>query len=255
GAVALRVADLRAGERVRGVSFSVRRGEILGIAGLVGSGRTETLRALFGADPKTGGDVFIGSASIPVNIRHPHDAVRLGLGLIPEDRKKDGLLLSLGIAVNAGLSVLARESGPAGWFSPHAESLRVTPVCDEVGVRRASLEQAGGELSGGNQQKVVLARWLLRDCDVLLVDEPTRGIDTTAKLRVHELLRDLAARGKAVVVVSSETSELFAVCDRIVVMSAGRIAAELAPDDWSEAALLRASFSGYVSSPASSLSA
>lgn len=250
GEVALRIEDLRAGARVRGVSFDVRRGEILGLAGLVGSGRTETVRAIFGADRRTGGDIFLGGKTQPARIRYPHDAVRLGIGLIPEDRKKDGLLLSLSVAANAGLAVVARDAMARCWIDPRADRRRAEAVCAEMGVSEGSLARAAGELSGGNQQKVVLARWLLRDCAVLLVDEPTRGIDLAAKQRIYELLRALAANGKAIVVVSSETPELFALCDRIVVMSAGRIAGEFAPEEWSEAAILRAAFSGYVEAAA-----
>jgi ribose transport system ATP-binding protein len=255
GPVALRVVDLHAGTRVRGVSLEVRRGEVLGIAGLVGSGRTELLRAIYGADPVDTGEVYLGGSTEHAAIRGPHDAVALGLGLIPEDRKTDGLLLPLGIADNAGLATLAQDTRGGLWLAPASTAQRVAPACDRLGVVRASLEQPAGELSGGNQQKVVLARWLLRECAVLLVDEPTRGIDVPAKLRVHALLRELAARGAAVLVVSSETTELFDLCDRLLVMSAGRIAAELDPADWTEAAVLRAAFSGHladVSSPPAS---
>jgi ribose transport system ATP-binding protein len=245
GALALRVEGLRAGMRVRGVDFEVHAGEVLGLAGLAGSGRTETLRAIIGADRLTGGRVSLGPAATPVTIRGPADAVRLGIGFVPEDRKKDGLLLPLSIATNtalASLSAIAR----LGWLAPAAEAGCAGPVCAAADVRCASLEQPVVELSGGNQQKVVLARWLARKCSVLLVDEPTRGIDVAAKQRLHALLRDLAHTGVAVVVVSSETSELFALCDRIAVLSAGRIAAELVPPAWSEAAILTAAFSGYT---------
>ena len=158
-------------------------------------------------------------------IREPADAVRAGIGMVPEDRKQDGLLLAQSIRVNTTLATLPRHTR-AGGLAGHAcrnedNGLR---CAERLAVRCASLEQAVSELSGGNQQKVVIGRWLARDCSVLLFDEPTRGIDVAAKDMVYQLLRDLAADGKAVVFVSSELTELMAVCDRILVMSAGRIA-------------------------------
>ena len=219
---------------------------MLGIAGLVGSGRTELLRTIYGADRATSGRIWLGDATEPASITSPSRAVRLGLGLIPEERKKDGLLLSLNLAANTALAVLPRLARARTYLPERRLRLSVDPVCDQLAVVRASLDQSAAELSGGNQQKLILARWLLRDCEVLLVDEPTRGIDTPSKARVHRLLRELAARGKAVVVVSSETSELFSLCDRLLVMSAGRIATELPRESWSEAEVLRASFSGYL---------
>ena len=246
GVTALRVDRLRAGECVRDVSFQVRRGEILGLAGLIGSGRTETLRAIFGADKKDGGEVFLGNEIGPVVIREPADAVRAGIGMVPEDRKRDGLLLTQPIRVNTTLATLGRHARRSGWLDAKAETETTGSLCQRLDVRCASLEQAVSELSGGNQQKVVIARWLARDCSVLLFDEPTRGIDVAAKDMVYQLLRDLAADGKAVVFVSSELTELMAVCDRILVMSAGRIAAEFLPGEWTQEKITQAAFSGYL---------
>jgi ribose transport system ATP-binding protein len=244
--VALRVRDLRAGDRVRGVSFELRHGEILGLAGLIGSGRTEALRAIFGADPKDGGQVFLGASPTPVRIREPADAVRAGIGMVPEDRKLDGLLLPQSIRVNVTLATLSRHLRPGGWLDASAERRTTDRLSARLGVRSASVEQPVAELSGGNQQKVVIARWLARDCPVLLFDEPTRGIDVAAKDMIYELLRRLAGDGKAVLMVSSELGELMALCDRILVMSAGRIVAEFFPGQWSQEIITRAAFSGYL---------
>jgi ribose transport system ATP-binding protein len=246
GEPALRVDRLRAGERVRDVSFQVQRGEILGLAGLIGSGRTETLRAIFGADRKDAGEVFLGSAKQPAVIREPADAVRAGIGMVPEDRKQDGLLLAQSIRVNTTLATLHRHTRRCGWLDAKAEKETTGSVCQRLDVRCASLEQEVSELSGGNQQKVVIGRWLARNSSVMLFDEPTRGIDVAAKDMVYQLLRDLAADGKAVVFVSSELTELMAVCDRILVMSAGRIAAEFLPGEWTQEKITQAAFSGYL---------
>ena len=244
GEVALRVRNLRAGERVRDVSFEVRRGEILGLAGLIGSGRTETLRAIFGADAKDGGEILIGGQ--PVVIRSPADALRAGIGLVPEDRKQDGLLSPQSIRVNTTLSTVARHANAGGWLDTRAETKTTESFCGRLQVQCTSHEQAVGELSGGNQQKVVIARWLARDCRILLFDEPTRGIDAAAKHTIYQLLRDLATEGKAVVVVSSELVELMALCDRILVMSQGHIRADFAPDEWTQEKITQAAFSGYL---------
>ena len=229
GKVALRVRNLRAGERVRDVSFEARDGEILGIAGLVGSGRTETLRAIFGADPKDGGEIFIGDKGVV--IKKPADALRAGIGLVPEDRKRDGLLLPQSIRVNTTLNTLSRHTRFGNWLDTDSETKTTGTFRDRLNVACVSTEQAVGELSGGNQQKVVIARWLARDCQILMFDEPTRGIDVAAKDAICQLLRDLAAESKAIVVVSSELVELMALCDRIIVLSQGRITGEFTPDD------------------------
>jgi ribose transport system ATP-binding protein len=254
GKPSLRVEHLSAGECVRDVSFQVCRGEILGLAGLIGSGRTETLRAIFGADKKDAGDVFLADSTQPLVIREPADAVRAGIGMVPEDRKQDALLLAQSIRVNATLTTLRSHTRWGGWLDTEAETQTTNAVCQRLAVRCASLEQAVSELSGGNQQKVVIGRWLARDCSVLLFDEPTRGIDVAAKDTVYQLLRDLAAAGKAVVFVSSELTELMSVCDRILVMSAGRIAAEFLPGQWTQEKITQAAFSGYLDQPESSRS-
>ena len=248
GTVALRVEGLCAGDRVRDVSFEVRRGEILGLSGLVGSGRTEMLRALFGADRADRGRVMVGDPLVPVHIDGPEDAVRAGIGLIPEDRKAHGLFLARAVRINATLGRLGTVASGGGWIDGAAERRLAVDLCDRLGVRRTSVEQPVAELSGGNQQKVVIARWLARDCDVLLFDEPTRGIDVAAKETVYRLLDELASAGKAIVVASSEVEELLGLCDRIAVMSAGRLAAVFERDDWSEERIMKAAFSAHHSS-------
>jgi ribose transport system ATP-binding protein len=246
GEPALRIEHLRVGNRVRDVSFQAYRGEILGLAGLIGSGRTETLRAIFGADKKDGGEIYLGGATKPLVIHEPADAVRAGIGMVPEDRKQDGLLLPQCIRVNTTLATLSGHTRPRNWLDTTTETQTAISLCERLGVRYSSVEQAVNELSGGNQQKVVIGRWLARDCSVLLFDEPTRGIDIASKDTIYRLLGDLAAAGKAVVFVSSELTELMAVCDRILVMSAGRIAAEFLPGEWTQEKITQAAFSGYL---------
>ncbi len=244
GEVALRVSILRAGDRVREVSFEVRRGEILGLAGLIGSGRTETLRAIFGADTIESGEILVDGQ--PVVIRNPSDAIRAGIGLVPEDRKRDGLLMPQSIRVNTTLSTVARHASNGGWLDTRAELKTADTFCGRLQVGHASLEQAVGELSGGNQQKVLIARWLARDCRILMFDEPTRGIDVAAKDVIYQMLRDLAGAMKAVVVVSSELVELMALCDRILVLSQGRVQGEFTPEDWTQEKITQSAFSGFL---------
>ncbi len=245
GEPVLRVRRLRAGSKVREVTFELRAGEIAGLAGLIGSGRTETLRALFGADPKDSGEILLGADPRPRVIRSPMDAVRAGLGMVPEDRKQDGLLAALSVRANLTLATLRRHARH-GWVDEGSERRTTGEFCRRLAVQCASVEQPVSELSGGNQQKIVIARWLAREARVYLFDEPTRGIDVAAREKVFEVLRELAAAGRAVLVVSSELPELTALCDRILVMSAGRIAAEFRRGEWTEEKLTAAAFSGYL---------
>jgi len=245
GRVALRVAGLTRGRKVRDVSFEVRRGEILGVAGLMGSGRTETMRAVFGADRPDSGKIYLYGASEPLKIRTPRDAVRNGIALVTEDRKEQGLLSGLAVRVNISLTRL-RDVSRFGWMDIAEERSVADRYIAALGIRCSSNEQTVGELSGGNQQKVVIAKWLYRDCDVLIFDEPTRGIDVGAKFEIYHMLAELAEKGKAVIVVSSDTKELMAVCDRIMVMSAGRVAATFDRGEWSQEKIMAAAFSQYV---------
>lgn len=248
GEAALRVQNLVSGDKVRGVTFEVNKGEILGMAGLIGAGRTETLRAIFGAEKVDSGDVFLGDSSEPLRIRTPRDAVKAGIGMVPEDRKHDGLLLPQPIRVNTTLSTLPEHALAGGWIDTGHETRTATTFGTRLNLRCADYEQCVGELSGGNQQKVVISRWLARNCQVLLFDEPTRGIDVAAKDLVYRLLRELAAEGLGVVFVSSETVELMAVCDRILVLSAGKIAAQFLPHEWTQEKITKAAFSGHMDS-------
>ena len=202
------------------------------------------LRAIFGADKMDGGEILLDGSAVV--IRSPADAVRAGIGLVPEDRKQDGLLLSQSIRVNTTLATLWQHAGKCGWLDGRAETGTAEKFSRRLQVHCASLEQAVGELSGGNQQKVVIARWLARDCPILLFDEPTRGIDVAAKDTIYQLLRDLADAGKAVVVVSSELTELMLICDRLLVMSAGRITAEFLAGQWTQEKITQAAFSGHL---------
>lgn len=240
--VGLLIKNLMAGKAVRGVSFEARQGEILGIAGLIGSGRTELLRAIFGADRIDSGEIRVRGEVFAA--KNPSEAVAAGLGLIPEDRKQDGLLLIKDVTQNATLASVTDYSR-RGMLNEGPERESANRVCDRLSVKRDSLDQTVGDLSGGNQQKIVIGRWLLRDCEVLLLDEPTRGIDVAAKEAIYELLDELAASGKALVVVSSDLLELMSICHRIVVMSNGRITGEFEPQTWSQEQITAAAFAGY----------
>jgi len=220
GAARLVVAGLSRGTAVRGVSFTARRGEVLAITGLVGSGRTEVLRLLFGADRRDAGSVHLDG--VPVAPRSPAAAIAAGIGLLPEDRKLQGLVLGLSVRENFALPNLARLSH-GGVVSRTDERRECGEFIASLRIRTPRQEAAVRGLSGGNQQKVVLAKWLARRCEVLLFDEPTRGVDVGAKVEIYRLINDLAAAGKVVVMVSSDLPEVLGMADRIVVMHDGRI--------------------------------
>jgi ribose transport system ATP-binding protein len=244
GRRALAVRGLARGSVVRDVSFDLHAGEVLGLAGLVGSGRTELLRLVVGADRKDSGDVLLGESATPARITSPMRAVRAGIGFVTEDRKSQGLLLPQPIRVNATLANLGAVSR-AGWLQGDVERRQVERLRELLRVRSDSIEQPVDQLSGGNQQKVVFARWLHRDCDVLLLDEPTRGVDIGARADIYAQMDKLAAAGKALLMVSSDLRELMSVCDRIGVMSAGRLVRVFERGEWTEQLLLEAAFSAY----------
>ncbi|MFV3406483.1 sugar ABC transporter ATP-binding protein [Pseudomonas sp. NY15463] len=244
GAPLLKVEHLSRGDKVRDVSFEVRAGEIFGISGLIGAGRTELLRLIYGADRADSGTVSLGQPPRPVVVDSPKAAVKAGIALITEDRKGEGLLLTQSISANIALGNLAAVSH-AGVLDSGAERSLAERQISAMRIRSAGPEQAVGELSGGNQQKVVIGRWLERDCQVLLFDEPTRGIDVGAKFDIYGLLAELARQGKALVVVSSDLRELMLICDRIAVLSAGRLIDTFDRDRWSQDQLLAAAFAGY----------
>jgi len=249
GESALKVTGLSRGDMVKDVSFEVHKGEILGVAGLMGSGRTETLRAIFGADRRDAGSICMGDSKESLKIRSPGDAVRKGIALIPEDRKEQGLLLGQPVRVNISLTRLKSVSR-FGWINRAKEKATANDFAGKLSIRCSSPEQKVVQLSGGNQQKVVIAKWIHSDADVFLFDEPTRGIDVGAKFEIYRILAGLAEKGKAVVVVSSDLVELMAICDRIMVMSAGRIAAAFPRGQWSQENIMSAAFSGYINKPA-----
>ncbi|MFC6489364.1 sugar ABC transporter ATP-binding protein [Nitratireductor sp. GCM10026969] len=241
GEEVLRVEDLVLPNGVRNVSFSLRRGEILGLGGLVGSGRTEVARAIFGADPVTSGHMTLnGEAYRP---RTPKQAVRRGVGLVPEDRKGQGVVLDMAIMHNATMA----HAGPVtrfGFFDPRRERGVIDKLVKALRIKLGHPTDPVSSLSGGNQQKVVLAKWFHADGDVIILDEPTRGVDVGAKTEIYFLIHRLAAAGKAVLVISSEHAELFGLCDRVLVMGNGELRGELAPQDYSEEKLLTLSIAG-----------
>jgi len=251
GRRALAVRGLARGNVVRDVWFDLHAGEVLGLAGLVGSGRTELLRLIDGADRKDAGEVLLGESTTPTTLSSPMQAVRARIGFVTEDRKSQGLLLPQSIRVNATLANLGAVSR-GGWLQGKVERRDVDRLRELLRVRSDSIEQPVDQLSGGNQQKVVFARWLHRDCDVLLLDEPTRGVDIGARADIYAQMDKLAAAGKALLMVSSDLRELMSVCDRIGVMSAGRLVRIFERGEWTEQLLLEAAFSAYAAQPSPS---
>ncbi len=225
GAERLVVRGLCRAPRVRDVSFSVLAGEILGFAGLIGAGRTETARLIFGADRREAGEIILDGR--PLALRSPRDAIASGIGLLTEDRKRQGLVLGLGVRENFGLPNLGLFS-TFGCIHQTRERAAFAGYVDTLRIRIPHQDQLARNLSGGNQQKVVLAKWLMRDCKVVIFDEPTRGIDVGAKFEIYQLMNALAARGAAVVMISSELPELIGMADRLLVMHDGRIRGEIA---------------------------
>jgi ribose transport system ATP-binding protein len=258
GPVLMQADCLGRGQAVRDVSLSLHAGEVMGLAGLVGSGRTELVRLLFGADRADRGAIQItvsGSTSthpemrrLATGWRSPMQAIRAGIGLVTEDRKSQGLLLSQSIRVNTTLSDL-RAVSRAGWLQPALENSIARNLVERLRIRSRDIEQPVATLSGGNQQKVVFTRWLHRECRVLLLDEPTRGVDVGARADLYAEMDRMAAAGKALLMVSSDLRELMAMCDRIGVMSAGRLVTVFERGEWTEQSLLAAAFSDTAATP------
>ena len=219
--VALDVRGLTRGREIRDVSFTLRRGEILGFAGLMGAGRTEVARAIFGADPVERGEIRVHGRQ--VRIRTPVDAVRAGIGYLSEDRKHLGLALPMSVRDNIALTAFDKFRNMAGLLNEASMAQVARDSIRALDIRTPSDRQEVRLLSGGNQQKIVIAKWLLRDCDVLIFDEPTRGIDVGAKSEIYRLLNDLAAEGRAIIVISSELPEILRLSHRIAVMCEGRL--------------------------------
>ncbi|MDM0054371.1 sugar ABC transporter ATP-binding protein [Variovorax fucosicus] len=260
GPVLLRATGLGRAQAVRDVDLALHAGEVMGLAGLVGSGRTELVRLLFGADRADRGEIALyagtsdGADAAPTRRiqrgwRSPMQAIRAGIGLVTEDRKSQGLLLPQPIRVNTTLSDLGAVSR-AGWLQRAKEKAIARRLVEVLRIRSRSIEQAAATLSGGNQQKVVFARWLHRECNVLLLDEPTRGVDVGARADLYAELDRMTDAGRALLMVSSDLRELMAMCDRIGVMSGGRLVAVFERGEWSEQSLLAAAFSDAAGAPA-----
>jgi ribose transport system ATP-binding protein len=222
--IVLEVEGMNAGKMVQNISFNLKKGEILCFAGLMGAGRTETARALFGADPKTSGTIKVKGKV--VNIMSPYDAVEAGIGYLSEDRKRYGLALGLNVAEN---SVMANYDAFSGNFFVNQKAIDkvAQKYVEKLDTRTPSINQLVRNLSGGNQQKVVVAKWLIRNSEILIFDEPTRGIDVGAKSEIYKLIYELAEEGKSIIVISSELPEVLRLADRIIVMYEGKITGEL----------------------------
>ncbi|SIQ82980.1 sugar ABC transporter ATP-binding protein [Micromonospora avicenniae] len=243
GAELLRVTDLKITPAAPSLSLAVRAGEVVGVAGLVNSGRTEAMRAIFGADRSASGRVEVRGR--PARLRHPRTAVRAGMSFLTEDRKAQGLVLDLSIAANMSLANLPAVSR-FGLLNRAAEAASASALAEKLRVASRGVRQHVRALSGGNQQKVVLGRWLAADTDLLIVDEPTRGIDVGARYEIHQLLLDLADAGKGLLVVSSDLPELLGICDRIIVFSRGAIAGEVPRAEFDAERVLNLAYSGYL---------
>jgi ribose transport system ATP-binding protein len=221
GPTVLKVAGLSTKDLLKDVSFELRRGEILGFAGLMGAGRTEVARAICGADKMDSGEVFLNGQR--VKIKSPADAARLRIGYLSEDRKRFGLMLEQDVNFNISISSLGNHANPLGFIRDEQARRTSRTYVESMKIKTPSIQQRTKNLSGGNQQKVVIAKWLAKDCDVLIFDEPTRGIDVGAKEEIYELLNTLAAQGKSIIMISSELPEVLRLSHRIVVMCEGRV--------------------------------
>ena len=234
--VVLRVENLSTRKLLKDVSFELRRGEILGFSGLMGAGRTELARAIIGADRMTEGRIFINGQE--VKIGQPADAVKHGIGYLSEDRKSLGLLLDRDVNTNILLSSLGNYTNPVGFMKSGSGKGTSQKYIDSLRIKTPSMFATTKNLSGGNQQKVVIAKWLARDCDILIFDEPTRGIDIGAKEEIYRLLNDLVARGKSIIMISSELPEVLRLSHRIMVMAGGRITGEIDSDGADQATIM-----------------
>jgi len=226
--VVLKVENLNAGRFVQNVSFELRKGEILGFAGLMGSGRTETARAIFGADPKESGNIYVNGVKVEIN--SPQDAVRHGIGYLSEDRKRYGIVVQRTVSENSTMACL--ENFMNGIFiNKKKENKETEKYVESLAIKTPSVDQMVIDLSGGNQQKVVLTKWLIKNCDILIFDEPTRGIDVGAKSDIYKLMNVLVKEGKSIIMISSELPEILRMSDRIVVMCEGRKSGELSIEE------------------------
>ncbi|WP_413285047.1 sugar ABC transporter ATP-binding protein [Vibrio sp. MA40-2] len=223
--IVLKVKNLNRKGVLHDINFELRRGEILGFSGLMGAGRTEVARALFGADDIDSGEIFLFGQE--VTIPDVHKAIDLGIGYLTEDRKKEGLALGLSVNVNTVLSSYKQFSNKFGVIDEQACLNISEDLKEKLKIKTPDLEQLAGNLSGGNQQKIIIAKWICKDTEILIFDEPTRGIDVGAKLEIYELINNLTQQGKSIIVISSELPEILGMCDRILVMKGGKITGEL----------------------------
>ena len=235
--VVLKVEHLNAGRMVKDVSFELHKGEILGFSGLMCAGRTETARALFGADPKDSGDIYVNGQK--VEIKTPQDAVKCGIGYLSEDRKRFGIVVDKTVAENSTMATM--ENFMKGIFIDKKKEKDVAQeYVEALKTKTPSVDQLVVNLSGGNQQKVVIAKWLVRNCDILIFDEPTRGIDVGAKSEIYHLMNELVAEGKSIIMISSEMTEILRMSDRIVVMCEGRKTGELGIEEATQERIMHA---------------
>ncbi len=233
--VVLKVEHLNAGKMVQDVSFELRKGEILGFSGLMGAGRTETARAIFGADEKDSGEIYVNGEK--VDIRSPQDAVSRGIGYLSEDRKRYGIVVQKTVAENSTMASLkAFMKGP--FIDKRRERKETQAYVDSLATKTPSVDQLVVNLSGGNQQKVVIAKWLVRNCDILIFDEPTRGIDVGAKNEIYKLMNRLVEEGKSIIMISSEMTEILRMSDRILVMCEGKKTGEIGIEEASQEAIM-----------------
>jgi ribose transport system ATP-binding protein len=235
--IALEVKGLNRGKVLQDINFNLKKGEILGFAGLMGAGRTEVARAIFGADPYESGQIFVKGKQVQIN--HPMVAVQHGIAYLSEDRKRYGLALGLDVETNTVLASMSQFVSKIGWVNAAKIRKVANGHVKSLAIKTPSLQQKVKNLSGGNQQKVIIGKWLTADTDVLIFDEPTRGIDVGAKSEIYKLLNELAAQGKAIMMISSELPEILRMSHRIVVMCEGRITGELAAGEATQEKIMK----------------
>jgi ribose transport system ATP-binding protein len=223
------VKNLNAGRMVRNINLELYEGEIVGIAGLMGAGRTETSRAIFGADPKDSGEIWLHGRKVTIN--SPADAIREGIVVVPEDRKKYGLCTKLSIKNNISLPNLNRLIMFLGYINKKQENIMAQTAVDSLKIKLASADANADSLSGGNQQKVVVGKWLANNSKIIIFDEPTRGIDVAAKVEIYNIMNQLKRQGIGVLFISSELPEILGISDRIIVMCDGRITGEMSASE------------------------
>jgi ABC-type sugar transport system ATPase subunit len=232
----LRVEDLSSPGKFEGIGFNVRAGEVVGLAGLVGAGRSEIAQAIFGLDRQATGRTYVDGRA--VSIRSPRQAMALGIGYLPEDRKRQGLILPMGGRQNLSLPILGRLSR-LGFVRTRPEKSLTRRFFDRLHVRTPDMDNPVWSLSGGNQQKIVMAKWLARECRILMIDEPTRGVDVGAKAEIHALIDELARSGTAILLISSELPEVLNLSTRIIVLREGGQVGELTREQATQDALMR----------------